>query len=224
MEIERRCLTAEEAPECELQIEARASGREAIRGLAIPYNRLSLDLGGFRERILPGAFDKVLNRQRGRGEILSYYNHNSDLLLGRESAGTLEIVADERGISYIVEPPDTSAGRDVLALVRSRNLRGSSFAFTVSQKGGERFTNDETGKVIREVVEASGLYEVGPVNVPAYGSATSAVVAQRSYAAWLAAQAADVVADPAAEPEVKKAMRSLVRDAAAAAALRLRNV
>ena len=224
MEIERRCLTAEEAPECELQIETRASGREAIRGLAIPYNRLSLDLGGFRERIMPGAFDKVLNRQRGRGEILSYYNHNSDLLLGRESAGTLEIIADDRGISYVVEPPDTSAGRDVLALVRSRNLKGSSFAFTVSQRGGERFTNDENGKAIREIVEASGLYEVGPVNVPAYGSATSAVVAQRSYAAWLAAQVNEAEADHAAEPEVKKALRSLARDAAAAWSLRLRNV
>lgn len=224
MEIERRCLTAEEAPECELQIETRASGREAIRGLAIPYNRLSLDLGGFRERILPGAFDKILNRQRGRGEILSYYNHNSDMLLGRESAGTLEIIADDRGISYVVEPPDTSAGRDVLALVRSRNLKGSSFAFTVNQKGGERFTNDENGKAIREIVEASGLYEVGPVNVPAYGSATSAVVAQRSYAAWIAAQAEDAAADPVAEPEVKKALRSLARDAAAAWSLRLRRV
>lgn len=224
MEIERRCLTAEEAPECEIVIETRASGREAIRGLAIPYNRLSLDLGGFRERILPGSFDKVLNRQRGRGEILSYYNHNSDMLLGRESAGTLEIIADDRGISYVVEPPDTSAGRDVLALVRSRNLRGSSFAFTVSQKGGERFTNDENGKAVREIVEASGLYEVGPVNVPAYGSATSAVVAQRSYAAWLAAQANEAEADPEAKPEVKKALRSLVRDAATAWALRLRRV
>jgi len=224
MEIERRCLTAEEAPECELQIETRSSGREAIRGLAIPYNRLSLDLGGFRERILPGAFDKILNRQRGRGEILSYYNHNSDMLLGRESAGTLEIIADDRGISYVVEPPDTSAGRDVLALVRSRNLKGSSFAFTVNQKGGERFTNDENGKAIREIVEASGLYEVGPVNVPAYGSATSAVVAQRSYAAWIAAQAEEAEADPAVEPEAKRAIRSLARDAAAAWSLRLRNV
>jgi HK97 family phage prohead protease len=223
MEIERRCLTVDEAPECELQIETRTSGREAIRGLAVPYNRLSLDLGGFRERILPGAFDKVLNRQRGKGEILSYYNHNSDMLLGRESAGTLEIIADERGISYVVEPPDTSAGRDVLALVRARLLTGSSFAFTVSQKG-ERYTTDEGGKAIREIVEASGLYEVGPVNVPAYGSATSAVVAKRSYEAWLAAQAAAVEADADAEPEVKRAVRSLVRDAAAAWALRLRRV
>ena len=222
MEIERRCLTAEEAPECELSVEVRASGREAIRGLAIPYNRLSLDLGGFRERILPGSFDKVLSRQRGRSEILSYYNHNADMLLGRESAGTLEIIADDRGVSYVVEPPDTSAGRDVLALVRSRNLRGSSFAFTVSQKTGERFTTDESGKAIREIVEASGLYELGPVNVPAYGSATSAVVAQRSYAQWLQAQAVQAEADPETPAEIKRNLRSLVRDAAAAWSMRLR--
>jgi uncharacterized protein len=195
--IERRFVTAEEDPDCELQIEKRANGREVIRGLAIPYNRMSLDLGGFRERILPGSFDKILNRERGRREILSFYNHNDDFLLGRESAGTLEIASDERGISYIVEPPDTSAGRDVLALVRSRNLQGSN------------------GKAIREIVEASGLYEMGPVNVPAYGRSTSAVVSRRSYEAWLAEQQ---------EQPAEVAARSLMASVAAAvsSALRIR--
>jgi HK97 family phage prohead protease len=172
----------------DIVIETRANGRDVIRGLAIPYNRLSVDLGGFRERILPGAFDKILSRQRGKGEIVSYFNHDPNWLLGRESAGTLEITSDERGISYIVEPPDTQAGRDVLALVRSRNLRGSSFSFTVSPRVGERFTTDENGRAIREVVEASGLYEMGPVVTPAYPS-TTAAVAMRSYQQWLAEQA-----------------------------------
>lgn len=216
MEIERRSLLVEDAPEAELVIETRANGREAIRGLAIPYNRLSVDLGGFRERIMPGAFDKILARQRGKQEILSYFNHDANWLLGRESAGTLEITSDERGISYIVEPPDTQAGRDVMALVRSRNLRGSSFAFTVSQKG-ERFTTDENGKAIREVVEASGLYEMGPVVTPAYSS-TSVAVAMRSYEAWLAEQAAPT----AAPPVVRSAPRGVAQ--AWAALLRIRNV
>jgi phage head maturation protease len=91
----------------------------------------------------------------------------------------------------------------------------------VSQKG-ERFTTDDGGKAIREIVEASGLYEVGPVNVPAYGSATSAVVAQRSYEAWLASQAAEIEHDDKTPADIKRAVRSLARDAAAAAALRLR--
>jgi HK97 family phage prohead protease len=218
MEIERRSLLVEDAPEVELVVETRSNGREAIRGVAIPYNRLSVDLGGFRERILPGAFDKILSRQRGRQEIVSYFNHDSNWLLGREAAGTLEITSDERGLSYIVEPPDTQAGRDVLALVRSRNLRGSSFAFTVAQRGGERFTTDETGKAIREVVEASGLFEMGPVVTPAYSS-TSIAVAMRSYEAWLHLQSSE----PAAQAD---SVRSTLRGVAAAwaAILRLRNV
>jgi HK97 family phage prohead protease len=218
MEIERRSLLVEDAPEVELVVETRSNGREAIRGVAIPYNRLSVDLGGFRERILPGAFDKILSRQRGRQEIVSYFNHDSNWLLGREAAGTLEITSDERGVSYIVEPPDTQAGRDVLALVRSRNLRGSSFAFTVAQRGGERFTTDETGKAIREVVEASGLFEMGPVVTPAYSS-TSVAVAMRSYEAWLHLQSSE----PAAQAD---SVRSTLRGVAAAwaAILRLRNV
>ena len=217
MEIERRSLLVEEVPEAELVVETRANGREAIRGLAIPYNRLSVDLGGFRERILPGAFDKILSRQRGKQEIVSYFNHDSNWLLGRESAGTLEITADDRGISYTVEPPDTQAGRDVLALVRSKNLRGSSFAFTVAPRGGERFTTDENGRAIREVIEASGLYEMGPVVTPAYSS-TSVAVAMRSYEAWLAEQ----TQEPAAQVDCS---RSALRGVAAAwaASLRLRN-
>lgn len=217
MEIERRSLLIDDAPEAELVIETRASGREAIRGLAIPYNRLSVDLGGFRERIMPGAFDDILSRQRGKQEILSYFNHDANWLLGRESAGTLEITSDERGISYIVEPPDTQAGRDVLALVRSRNLRGSSFAFTVQPGKVERFTTDENGKAIREVVKASGLYEMGPVVTPAYSS-TSVAVAMRSYEAWLAEQATP----DAAPPVVRSALRGVAQ--AWAAILRMKNV
>lgn len=209
MEIERRSVLVDDAPEAELVIETRATGREAIRGLAIPYNRLSVDLGGFRERILPGAFDKILARQRGKQEIVSYFNHDANWLLGRESAGTLEVISEDRGISYIVEPPDTQAGRDVLALVRSRNLRGSSFAFTVSSKGGERYTNDETGKAIREVVEASGLYEMGPVVTPAYSS-TSVAVAMRSYHAWLAEQQPQVVM-PSVAGSIARAWAAVLR-------------
>ncbi len=195
--------------EDEIVVETRSNGREVIRGLAIPYNRLSVDLGGFRERIMPGAFDKILSRQRGKGEIVSYFNHDPNWLLGRESAGTLEISVDERGISYIVEPPDTQAGRDVLALVRSKNLRGSSFSFTVSQRNGERFTTDENGRAIREVVEASGLFEMGPVVTPAYPS-TTAAVAMRSFQAWLAEQVTpESMPHAASGPDVFKASMRL---------------
>lgn len=214
MEIERRDFVFEDTDE--LVIEQRADGRAAIVGYAAVYNRLSLDLGGFREEILPGAFDKILNRQRGRQDVVALFNHDSNIVLGRTSSGTLELSGDDKGLRYVVTPPVSRA--DVLELIQRRDVRGSSFAFTVD-KSGEGFRQGDDGKAVRQIREVSGLYDVGPVLVPAYPS-TSASVAMRSYEAWLASQ------QPAIEPEAvaEVAKRSLARDAAAAWSLRLRNV
>ena len=213
MELERRDyeFTADD----ELVIEQRADGRAAIVGYAAVYNRLSLDLGGFREEILPGAFDKILSRQRGRQDVVALFNHDSNIVLGRTSSGTLELSSDDKGLRYVVSPPVSRA--DVLELIQRRDVRGSSFAFTVD-KGGEGFRQGEDGKAVRQIREVSGLYDVGPVLVPAY-PATSAAVAMRSYEAWMASQ---VEAEPTTVAAVVQ--RSLARDAAAAWSLRLRNV
>ena len=215
MEIERRDFAFED--EQELIVESRADGRAAIIGYAAVYQRLSLDLGGFREEILPGAFDKILARQRGKHDVVALFNHDSNIVLGRTSSGTLELTSDSKGLRYVVTPPASRA--DILELIARRDVAGSSFAFTVG-KDGESFRTGEDGKAVRQIREVSGLYDVGPVLVPAYPS-TSAGVAMRSYEAWLAAQ------EKPPEPEAVAAAiakRSLVRDAAAAWSLRLRNV
>ena len=213
MEIERRDFAFED--DNELIVESRADGRAAIIGYAAVYNRLSLDMGGFREEILPGAFDRILSRQRGKQDVVALFNHDSNIVLGRSSSGTLELSTDDKGLRYVVTPPVSRA--DVMELIQRRDVRGSSFAFTVG-KDGEAFRTDEGGSAIRQIREVSGLYDVGPVLVPAY-PATSASVAMRSYEAWLASQK-----QPEPEVVAEVAKRSLVRDAAAAAALRLRRV
>jgi HK97 family phage prohead protease len=212
MEIERRDYELADADE--LVVETRSDGRAAIVGYAAVYNRLSLDLGGFREEILPGAFDRILSK-RGK-DVVALFNHDSNIVLGRSSSGTLELSSDDKGLKYVVTPPVSRA--DVLELIQRRDVRGSSFAFTVDPKN-ESFRTGEDGKAIRQIREVSGLYDVGPVLNPAYPS-TSASVAMRSYEAWLATQTQP-------EPEAVAAeivKRSLVRDAAAAWALRLRRV
>jgi HK97 family phage prohead protease len=222
MEIERRCLAFEEVPEAELMIEERANGTQVLVGYAAVYNRFSLPLreGGsqFREVILPGAFDKILSRQRGKGDVVALLNHNTDLILGRSSSGTLELSSDDKGLRYVVTPPDTQVGRDTMELVRRRDLRGSSFAFSVDTKTGERWSSDEQGAV-REIREVASLVDVSVVLTPAY-PASSVAVAQRSYEAWLATQSEPeaVAVEPAAV-----AIRSWVREAAAVWAQVLRN-
>jgi HK97 family phage prohead protease len=182
MDIERRVMPFED--EDELVIEPRQNGQAAIVGYAAVYNRLSLDLGGFREEILPGAFDRILNRQRGKADVVALFNHDSNMVLGRTSSGTLELSSDEKGLRYVVTPP--ASRDDVLELIRRRDVAGSSFAFTVSPSG-ERFRQTDEGKTIRQIREVKGLYDVGPVLTPAY-PASSATVAMRSYQAWLAEQ------------------------------------
>ncbi|MEY2712195.1 MAG: hypothetical protein RL005_417, partial [Planctomycetota bacterium] len=210
MDIERRDLAIE--ADDDLVIETRADGRAAIVGYAAVYNRLSLDLGGFREMILPGAFDRILGRERGRQDVVALFNHDSNIVLGRASSGTLELSSDDKGLRYVVSPPVSRA--DVVELIQRRDVRGSSFAFTVDSRG-EQFVTDEKGGAVRQIREVSGLYDVGPVLVPAY-PATSASVAIRSYQAWIADQQAPEAPAPVSS-------RSLAYWAASAAALRLRS-
>ena len=187
-----------------LVVESRADGRSVIKGYAVVYNRLSVDMGGFRERIMPGAFDGVLNRQRGRSDLVSYYNHNPDILLGRESSGTLKVWSDDKGVGFEVVPPSSRA--DILELVARRDVKGASFTFSLD-KNGESFTTDENGRAIREV-RAATIYELGPVVQPAY-PATSVAVAMRSLQAWLAEQEVVVVPPPACGADYRGATARL---------------
>lgn len=206
MEIERRLMPFES--EDELVIEPRQNGQAAIVGYAAVYNRLSLDLGGFREEIMPGAFDRILSR--GKADVVALFNHDSNIVLGRTSSGTLELSSDAKGLRYVVTPPASRS--DIMELIARRDVRGSSFAFTVD-KGGESFRTSENGKAIRQISEVKGLYDVGPVLTPAY-PASSATVAMRSYQAWLAEQEQE-------EPE-KVAVRSVMSGVAASVASLLR--
>jgi HK97 family phage prohead protease len=192
-----------------LVVETRADGRPVLTGYAVRYNTLSVDLGGFREQILPGAFDKVLNRQRGKGDVVALFNHDPNQLLGRTSSGTLELASDDKGLRYTVSLPNTELGRMIAEMTARRDLRGSSFAFTVDQKG-ESWAPGEDGKPRRSIREVSGLFDVSVVTHPAYAS-SSAAVARRSMEAWMQSQD-----EPVAEPATMSGVPF------ASAALRLR--
>jgi len=82
-------------------------------------------MGGFVEIIKPGAFTKTLDES----DVRALLNHNSDQVLGRMSAGTLKLWEDDRGLRAEIHPPDTSAGRDAVALIKRGDLTGMSFGF-----------------------------------------------------------------------------------------------
>jgi len=176
-----------DAADTELRFD-EAEGR--ITGYAAVFNSLSSPIGGqFRERILPGAFKNV----RGEDDIISAVNHDDSKILGRRSAGNLELSVTKRGLRYSITPPDTSYVRDLVENIRAGNVQGSSFEFRVHD-GGDAWVNDE-GEMIREL-RAIDVFEVGPVTRPAYPSTD---VAMRSLEAWRAAQDEEAP-DPEPEP------------------------
>jgi uncharacterized protein len=140
-----------------------------IVGHGAVFNVESVDLGGWREIIAPGAFRRTL---RQSPDVLSFFNHNASQVLGRTTSGTLTVSEDLEGLAYQVRPPDTTWARDLVVSMRRGDIRGSSFMFEVVKQSWGK--SDVDGADIRAVHEVK-LYEVGPVTFPAYPAADSSV-------------------------------------------------
>jgi HK97 family phage prohead protease len=147
-------------------VEARTDdGGQRIAGYGAVFNSETVIGGEFREKIAPGAFSKAIG-----GDVRSFFNHNSALILGRTKSGTLRLKEDERGLSYEVDLPDTQAGRDLRVSMDRGDVDGSSFSFRVTRDNWEM----GEGLPLRTIHEVE-LFEVGPVTMPAYDDATVAL-------------------------------------------------
>lgn len=165
-------------------VEARqADGRRMIGGYASVFDKLSRNLGGFVERVAPGAFNE--SRMAGWPGVIARYNHDDMMLLGTSAAGTLRLGVDGTGLTYEVEPPASRA--DVLDLVARGDIRSSSFAFRVPANGDE-WSTTEQGYPMR-TLQAVKLVDVAPVVTPAYPDATAGL---RSLAAHVDADVEEV--------------------------------
>ncbi len=166
-ELEIRMIS--EAPG--LEVKEDENGRTVIRGYAAVFQSDSQDLGGFYERILPGAFDDVM---RTNPDVFGKYNH--ERVIGRTSSGTMKLSVDARGLRYEISPPKAAA--DVVELISRGDVRGSSFAFR-TKGDSERWYKDDQGRMIREIRKFDFLGDAGPVDSPAY-LATETYVSKRA--------------------------------------------
>ena len=151
---------------------------EKIGGRGVVYNSLSLDLGGFRERFLPGAFASWL---ASGYNIRSLFNHNADVILGDTRTKTLRLSDGSDGLSYEVDLPATQTIQDMVgAPVERGTIAGNSFQFAVRETEGVKWEKID-GEWIRNVSRAE-IYEIGPVVFPAYPQTD---VAARSFQEFL---------------------------------------
>ena len=135
---------------------------EKLRGYAAVFNQTSQDLGGYIERIAPGAFAESL---RDNPDVRALWQHDPAYVLGRTTSGTLAVSEDDTGLASIIEPPDTQWARDAVTSIKRGDVTQMSFAFGVGQDG-DRWDKQD-GVWLRTILKAR-LYEVSPVTFPAY--------------------------------------------------------
>jgi HK97 family phage prohead protease len=155
-----------------VEVRAGEGTPPVIVGHAAVYNRWSEDLGGFKERVLPGAFTKTLLG----GDVRALFNHDPNFLLGRTKSGTLTLPDEAKGLHFEAMPPDTQTIRDlVLEPLRRGDVDHCSFSFSVPT-GGDVWREPKAigGLYERDLVELR-LYDVSPVTFPAYVSTDVAV-------------------------------------------------
>ncbi len=162
---ERRFFTT--MPELRAEPESRL-----VEGLGIVYNSLSENFapwmdGGLYEVIEPEAARGLLDDE----DIMILFNHSENLVLARNKA-TAKLVDTDKGVRYSYESPNTTVGNDLLENLRLKNVRKSSFAFTVGDKGVRMERNiqwGDMGKInLRRIVKFERLYDMSPVTRPAY--------------------------------------------------------
>jgi len=166
-----------------------------LEGHIAVFDQLSDDLGGFREKIAPGAFSESIANH----DIRALWNHENDLVLGRNKAGTLELSEDAVGLAFKNTPPDTTWFRDRLVSLKRGDVTGCSFGFYTEE---DEWAHQADGSQIRTLKKCT-LVEVSPgVTFPAYPQTDVAV---RSMQAWSARLANSRQANPAVlQLEAKK--------------------
>ena len=112
------------------------------------------------ETIDEDAFDDTLD-----GDIRALVNHDSTLVLGRTTAGTLQLHVDHTGLwgSITINQADQDA-MNLYERVKRGDVSQCSFGFDIVDQSTEVMENGTTVWKLRKVK----LYEVSVVTFPAY--------------------------------------------------------
>jgi hypothetical protein len=149
-----------------VDFEVRAEGDGmSFTGYASVFNSPSEDLGGFIEYVAPGAFKRSL---QSRNEVKLLWNHDSGEPLASLRGGTMQLVEDEIGLRVTAKLPNTTRGRDIAELLRTKVIDSMSFGFNVIKDSWSRDGQTRTLESVR-------LFETSIVSFPAYSATTATV-------------------------------------------------
>jgi uncharacterized protein len=172
MKLERRVITFAAGQRPELR--AKGDGAGQFSGHAAVFNKLSVELFGFYERIAESAFDDAID---GKNDVRFLINHDSNLVLARNKLGdgTLSLSKDSVGLVSEADLPDTTFARDISESLKRGDVDQMSFGFRTLEDTWEEEELDvevdgETKQLTITVrtLERVELFDVSVVTFPAY--------------------------------------------------------
>lgn len=160
--IERRFVATGAA-----QIEVRAEGDATeLHGYGIVFNQWAEIRDGwgtaFMELWAPGSTAKTI----AEADIRSLFNHDPNIVLGRNRANTLTLQEDATGLRTLIRPPASAWGASVTEAIRRGDVSGMSAGFTVMRDEWER--PEKRGDLYKRTIREAKLLDVGPVTFPAF--------------------------------------------------------
>lgn len=157
--------------------EIRADSDESprISGLGSVYGQSTRINGWFYEwdeEVAQGAWRDTITRDGA--DIRSMFNHDTNRLLGRTTAGTLRLEDRDDGLFYEVDVnPDDPNAMSVHAQVARGDVSGASVWFRVLSEKWDEPTDDNGLEVPKRTILEAELFEVGPVAMPAFPQTTA---------------------------------------------------
>lgn len=149
-------------------------GSGKLVGHAAVFDAPTEIAGAFQERIDPGAFADSIKED----DIRALFNHDPNYVLGRNTAGTLLLKEDKKGLHIEVDPPETQWAKDLMTSIKRNDIDQMSFGFQVIK---EEWTAGDKGEQDMRTLKKVRLFDVSPVTFPAYEGTDVAV---RSHDSW----------------------------------------
>lgn len=145
-------------------IEFKSSNNDmSVEGYALKFNKRTL-IGskeyGFYEEI-----DRDALKNTEMNDVILNFNHDDNAILSRTTNGSLRLFIDDIGLKIKAKIVDTSIGKDVYKLIKSKLINKMSFATIIDESQWIEKDNEVPIRIIKSMQR---LFDVSAVTFPAY--------------------------------------------------------
>jgi uncharacterized protein len=131
-----------------------------LSGIAYAFGQRTFQ-GGKYVQFDRGAFDAALSKS----DVRAFINHDTNLLLGRQSNGTVRLEATDAGLAYSIDMPDTTYAEDAKKLISRGDLDQMSFGIF---PGKVKYSKSDDGKQVQTHTSVESIFDISIVSLPAF--------------------------------------------------------